>query len=100
MKLSVIKEALTKVWQSSTTRALLFVSGIFLVKTVFAEDVLGETTGDLKDTYNGSIKTYVYVFEALAAILGLIVTRKITVLLGIGAIALFLNVVAKLAHLV
>lgn len=100
MKLSVIKEALTKVWQSSTTKALLFVSGIFLVKTVFAEDALGGTTEDLKDTYNGSIKTYVYVFEALSALLGLAITRKITVLLGIGAVAIFLNMVAKLAHLV
>ncbi len=100
MKLSVIKEALTKVWQSSTTKALLFISGMLLVRTVFAEDALGGTTEDLKDTYNGSIKTYVYVFEALAALLGLIITRKITTLLSIGAIALFLNVVAKLAHFV
>ena len=98
MKLAVIKEALTKVWQSSTTKALLFVSGIFLVKTVFAEDVLGETTGILKDTYNGSLKTWAYVGEAVAALFGLLFVRSIKGLFVIFAVVIFLAVVTTLAH--
>ncbi len=60
-------------------------------------DVLAEAEGVVKDAYNGSIKTYLYVGEAVAALLTLIFTRNIKTLGGVGAMAIFLNVVARLA---
>ncbi len=63
----------------------------------FAADALAGAEDVVKDTYNGSIKTYLYVGEALAAVVTLMFTRNIKALGGVGAIAIFLNVVASLA---
>lgn len=97
MKLEVIKEGLTKVWKSSTAKALLVIGGMLLVKTAFATDVLENTTTDLSDTYNGSIKKWIYLIEGLFALGALFITRKIASLFVVGAIAIFLNIIAKLA---
>jgi hypothetical protein len=63
----------------------------------FAADALSGAEEVVKDTYNGSIKTYLYVGEAVAAIVTLMFTRNIKTLGSVGALAIFFNVVAMLA---
>ncbi|MCZ4786716.1 fimbrial protein [Legionella pneumophila] len=70
---------------------------LLLAQGSFAEDALSAAEPTVKDTYNGSIKTYLYVGEAVAAIMTLIFTRNIKALGAVGGVAIFLNVVAALA---
>lgn len=90
------KKMLLKVAQSSPVQAILFLTLLILAQASFAEDVLSPAETVVKEAYNGSIKTYLYIAEAIAAVLALIFTRNIKVLGGIGAVAIFFNVVAKL----
>lgn len=77
---------------------LFMVACLFIVAHgSFAMDALSGAEDVVKDTYNGSIKTYLYVGEAVAAVVTLMITRNIKVLGGVGAVAIFLNVVAALA---
>lgn len=70
---------------------------LILAQGTFAADALSSAEEVVKDTYNGSIKTYLYVGEAVAAVVTLMFTRNIKTLGGVGAMAIFLNVVAMLA---
>lgn len=70
---------------------------LIMAGSSFAGDVLSTTEGVVKDTYNGSIKTYLYIGEAVAAITTLIFTRNIKVLGAVGGVAIFFNIVALLA---
>lgn len=78
-------------------KPLLFIFLYLLANASFAEDALAEATPIVKDTYNNSIKTWLYIGEATAAVVTLIFTRNIKTLGAIGAVIIFLNVVAKLA---
>lgn len=75
----------------------LFIGLVVLTRGVFAEDALSAAEPVVRDTYNGSMKTYLYVGEGVAAVLALIFTRNIKTLGGIGAVAIFLNIVAALS---
>jgi hypothetical protein len=75
----------------------IFLGLITTVKASFADDVLSGAEEIVKTAYNGSIKTYLYIGEGIAAVMALIFTRNIKALGGVGAVAIFLNVVAKLA---
>jgi len=70
---------------------------LVMAQGTFAADALSSAEEIVKDTYNGSIKTYLYVGEAVAAVVTLMFTRNIKTLGGVGAMAIFLNVVAMLA---
>lgn len=83
--------------KSKPAKLALFFGLVVMAHGSFAEDVLAEAEGVVKDAYNGSIKTYLYIGEAVAAVIALIFTRNIKTLGGVGAIAIFLNVVTKLA---
>jgi len=71
---------------------------VFLIaRLCFAEDALAEAEPVVKDTYNGSLKTYLYIGEAVAALGTLIFTRNIKTLGYVLGVAIFFNIVAKLA---
>ncbi|VEE02711.1 fimbrial protein [Legionella longbeachae] len=78
-------------------KTILFFSIYFIARLCFAEDALVDAEPVIKDTYNGSLKTYLYVGEAVAAIVTLIFTRNIKHLGGVLLLAVFLNIVARLA---
>lgn len=83
--------------KSKPVQMSMFVGLALLARSSFAEDALSGAASVVSDTYNGTMKTYLYVGEAIAAIATLIFTRNIKALGGIGAVAIFLNVVASLA---
>ena len=83
--------------KSQHLQFLLLIALMILAKSTFADDALAGTEGIVKDTYNGSMKTYLYVGEGVAALITLMFTRNIKTLGGVGAMAIFLNVVAALA---
>lgn len=83
--------------KSQHLQFLLLIALMILAKNSFAEDPLAGPEGIVKDAYNGSIKTYLYVGEAIAAVITLTFTRNIKVLGSVGAVAIFFNVVAILA---
>ena len=79
---------------------IVFVVVLFLLaQGSFAEDALSAAEPTVKDTYNGSMKTYLYVCEAVAAIVTLIFSRNIKHLGYVGGVAIFFNIVAALAGL-
>lgn len=88
---------LTKIVKSKPVQLSLLVGLIILAKSAFADDALSSAETVVKDAYNGTIKTYLYVGEAVAAVTTLIFTRNIKTLGGVGAVAIFMNVVAALA---
>lgn len=92
-----IKTTFSNLMQLKTLQFLLFLGLLITVKASFADDVLSGAEDVVKDAYNGSIKTYLYIGEAVAAVTVLMITRNIKALGGVGAVAIFLNVVAKLA---
>lgn len=83
--------------KSRAVQFSLLIGLLILAKATFADDALSGAESTVKDTYNGSIKTYLYVGEGIAALLTLMFTRNIKTLGGVGAMAIFLNVVAALA---
>ncbi|HAU1387058.1 TPA: fimbrial protein [Legionella pneumophila] len=83
--------------KKAPVKMTLFIGLIVLARASFADDPLAGAEPVVKDAYNGTLKTYLYVGEAIAAIMTLIFTRNIKALGGVGAIAIFLNVVAALA---
>ena len=83
--------------KSQHLQLLLLVALMILAKNTFADDALSGTEGIVKDTYNGTIKTDLYIGEGVAALITLMFTRNIKTLGGVGAMAIFLNVVAALA---
>lgn len=85
------------IFKSNPTKWLLMLGLIIAAKMTFADDALSAAEPIVKDTYNGSIKTYLYVGEGVAAVLTLIFTRNIKTLGGVGAVAIFLNIVTALA---
>ena len=87
----------SSVLNSKPVKLSLLVGLMVIVRSTFAEDSLAGATDIVKEAYNGSIKTYLYVGEAVAAIMTLIFTRNIKALGGVGAMAIFMNVVAVLA---
>lgn len=82
---------------SNQGKLFLLICLLIMAQGSFAEDALSSAEAVAKDTYNGSIKTYLYIGEAVAAVVTLIFTRNIKTLGGVGAMAIFLNVVAALA---
>ena len=82
---------------SNQGKLFILVCLLIMAQGSFAADALSAAETVVKDTYNGSIKTYLYVGEAVAAIMTLMFTRNIKALGGVGAVAIFLNVVASLA---
>ncbi|KTC73168.1 hypothetical protein [Legionella bozemanae] len=80
-----------------TGKILILICLLIMTQGSFAEDALSAAEPVVKDTYNGSIKTYLYVGEAVAAVCTLIFTRNIKTLGAVGGVAIFLNVVAMLA---
>lgn len=65
----------------------------------FAEgtDVLQGTTSDATTTMQGSGKKWLYLIEGVTALGAYIKTKNIFVLGGVAVIAIFLNIVLKLA---
>lgn len=88
---------LARFTDSGLVRLILVMTLMLVARMTFAEDALSAAEPVIKDTYNKTIKTYLYVGEAIAAVVTLIFTRNIKTLGGVGAIAIFLNIVAKLA---
>ena len=80
-----------------TGKIFILICLLIMAQGTFAADALSSAEEVVKDTYNGSIKTYLYVGEAVAAVITLMFTRNIKTLGGVGAMAIFLNVVAMLA---
>lgn len=78
-------------------KLILMIALMFFARITFAEDALADAIPIVKDTYHNSIKTYLYVGEAVAAVVTLIFTRNIKTLGGVLAMAVFLNIVTKLA---
>jgi hypothetical protein len=87
----------SKIMKMNAVQGLLLIAFMIVAQSTFADDSLAPGVEVVKDTYNGSIKTYLYLGEAVAAIATLIFTRNIKTLGGVGAMAIFLNVVAALA---
>lgn len=87
----------SSVLKSKPVKLSLLVALMMMVRSTFAEDSLSGAADIVKEAYNGSIKTYLYVGEAVAAVMTLIFTRNIKALGGVGAVAIFMNVVALLA---
>lgn len=83
--------------QTHHWQILFFVVLFLLAQGSFAEDALSAAEPTVKDTYNGSMKTYLYLGEAVAALTTLIFTRNIKHLGYVGGVAIFFNVVAALA---
>ena len=83
--------------KSQHLQFLLLIALMILAKNTFADDALAGAEGVVKDAYNGSVKTYLYVGEGIAAAVALMFTRNIKVLGSVGAMAIFFNVVAALA---
>jgi hypothetical protein len=95
--LEQIKTKSQKILDVLPLKTIVFLSIFLLARLCFAEDALAEAEPIVKDTYNGSLKTYLYVGEAVAAIMALIFTRNIKHLGGVLGVAFFINLVAKLA---
>lgn len=98
-RLILYRNKVASFMKKAPVKMMLFIGLIVLARASFAEDPLAGAEPVVKDAYNGAIKTYLYVGEAVAAIMALIFTRNIKALGGIGAVAIFLNVVAALAGL-
>lgn len=66
---------------------------------VFADgtDVLQGTTHDATSTIQGSGKKWLYLIEGVTALGAYIKTKNIFVLGGVAVVAIFLNIVLKLA---
>lgn len=82
---------------SNQGKLFLLICLFIIAQGSFAEDALSAAEPIVKDTYNGSVKTYLYVGEAVAAAVTLIFTRNIKTLGYVGGLAIFINVVAALA---
>lgn len=95
--MTVFKNKVLTALQSKPVKLVLLIGLMVIVKCTFAEDALSGAADVVKEAYNGAIKTYLYVGEAVAAVMTLIFTRNIKALGGVGAIAVFMNVVATLA---
>jgi hypothetical protein len=95
--MKLIKSKVLPFIKSLPIKAILFLSIFLVTRFCFADDALADAEPIVKDTYNGSIKTYLYIGEAVAALMTLIFTRNIKHLGGVLAVAIFLNIVAKLA---
>ncbi|CAN5421763.1 hypothetical protein BH10PSE19_BH10PSE19_00190 [soil metagenome] len=61
------------------------------------DDYLKDTDKGLKATIKGTGKTYVYIGEGIAAIIGYITTKKISMFFGILIIAIFFDVLFHFA---
>lgn len=91
-----IKQTLLKSIKANPTKLMMLFVLFILANTSFALDALVDAEPIVKDTYNGSIKTYLYIGEAVAAITTLIFTRNIKTLGAVGGVAIFFHVVAAL----
>jgi hypothetical protein len=60
-----------------TGKIFILICLLIMAQESFAADALSSAEEVVKDTYNGSIKTYLYVGEAVAAVVTLIFTRNI-----------------------
>ena len=94
-----INNKISNLIQGLPIRTILFVSIFLIARLCFADDALAEAEPVVKDTYNGSLKTYMYVGEAVAAVAAVVFTRNIKHLGGVLVVAMFLNMVARLAGL-
>lgn len=83
--------------KSKPVQFLLLFGLVILVKTTFAESALVDADPIVKDTFNQSIKPYLYIGEGVAAIVTVMFTRNIKTLGAVGGVAVFLNIVAMLA---
>lgn len=63
----------------------------------FASDLLNGTETDLMDTLNGTGKKYLYIAECLVSLLVYIKTKNVLVLIGIMVVAIFFNIMIKMA---
>ncbi|HRD70434.1 MAG TPA: fimbrial protein [Legionella sp.] len=97
MNLEIIKNKACIVIQALPIKTLLFISIFIIARFCFAQDALADAEPIVKDTYNGSLKTYMYIGEAVAALMTLIFTRNIKHLGFVAGVAIFFNVVAMLA---
>lgn len=97
MSLALFKENVLNSLNSNIGKVFIVVCLLIMAQGGFAADALSGAEEVVKDTYNGSIKTYLYVGEAVAAVVTLMMTRNIKALGGVGAVAIFLNIVASLA---
>jgi hypothetical protein len=62
-----------------------------------ATDLLDGTESNLLDTLNGTGKKYLYISECLVSLLIYIKTKNVMVLVGIMIVAVFFNVMIKMA---
>lgn len=63
----------------------------------YADDILKGTETTLVDTLNGTGKKYLYIAEGLISLLMYIKTKNIVVLIGIMVVAIFFNIMLKIA---
>lgn len=75
--------------------AVLFL--VSLSAHVFAADLLQGTETNLLDTLNGTGKKYLYLSEGIVSLLLYIKTKNVMVLVGIIVVAVFFNIMLKIA---
>lgn len=62
-----------------------------------ANDLLSGTEANLVDTLNGTGKKYLYIAEGIVSLLIYIKTKNVVALIGIMVVAIFFNVMLKIA---
>lgn len=97
MSLTLFKDNVLNSLNSNLGKIFILVCLLIMAHGSFAADALAGAEDVVKDTYNGSIKTYLYIGEAIGAVVTLMFTRNIKTLGVIAGIAMFFNVVAILA---
>ena len=78
-------------------KALAILSLAGLVTQVFAADLLEGTETALMDTLKGTGKKYLYIAECVVSLMAYIATKNVMVLIGIIVVAVFFNIMIKLA---
>lgn len=77
---------------------LLVLCCIFGLSThALANDLLSGTEANLVDTLNGTGKKYLYIAEGIVSLLIYIKTKNVIALIGIMVVAIFFNVMLKIA---
>lgn len=81
---------------NTAIKAISFLIFVLSIQQSFAEgqDLLQGTTATALSTFNGSIKTFIYLLEIIMAVGVYIKTRNFMALGGIVVVAFFINVIA------
>lgn len=85
--------------QAHYGKILFFTILILLAQGSFASNALADADPVITETYNGSLKKYLYIGEGVAAVVALMFTRSIKHLGALFGVAMFLNILAALADI-